>query len=132
MAENSNSRSNYKVSHRSSGQLYTLRVINMKHGDIVGRPQVSPELNLLQRFDHPNIVKLQGRSFMDGESLSGKHVTNESHLSNISRPILAHNSIQPSNIWVDDSQNNVKIADFSVITNISQFPVDTFGNVCES
>ncbi|KAI3442532.1 uncharacterized protein J3R85_000722 [Psidium guajava] len=130
----------YKVVHRPTGRLYALKVIYGNHEEGVRR-QICREIEILRDVDNPNVVKCHDMydhggeiqvllEFMDGGSLEGIHVGNESHLSHLTYQILSglaylhrrkivHRDIKPSNLLVN-SRKQVKIADFGVSRILSQ------------
>lgn len=130
----------YKVVHRPTGRLHALKVIYGHHEEAVRR-QICREIEILRDVDNPNVVKCHDMydhggeiqvllEFMDGGSLEGIHVVNESHLSHLTYQILSglaylhrrkivHRDIKPSNLLVN-SRKQVKIADFGVSRILSQ------------
>ncbi|XP_056167561.1 mitogen-activated protein kinase kinase 5-like [Syzygium oleosum] len=130
----------YKVVHRPTGRPYALKVIYGNHDEAVRR-QICREIEILRDVDNPNVVKCHDMydhggeiqvllEFMDGGSLEGIHVGNESHLSHLTYQILSglaylhrrkivHRDIKPSNLLVN-SRKQVKIADFGVSRILSQ------------
>ncbi|KAI6689787.1 hypothetical protein NL676_026615 [Syzygium grande] len=130
----------YKVVHRPTGWPYALKVIYGNHDEAVRR-QICREIEILRDVDNPNVVKCHDMydhggeiqvllEFMDGGSLEGIHVGNESDLSHLTYQILSglaylhrrkivHRDIKPSNLLVN-SRKQVKIADFGVSRILSQ------------
>ncbi|CAN7104920.1 unnamed protein product [Brassica rapa subsp. narinosa] len=130
----------YKVVHRPTSRVYALKILNGNHDDTV-RGHICREIKILRDVNHPNVVKCHEMfdhngeiqvllEFMDQGSLEGAHVSNEQHLSDLSRQILkglaylhgrhiVHRDIKPSNLLIN-SNNNVKIADFGVSRVLAQ------------
>lgn len=130
----------YKVVHRPTSRVYALKILNGNHDDTV-RGHICREIKILRDVNHPNVVKCHEMfdhngeiqvllEFMDQGSLEGAHVSNEQHLSDLSRQILkglaylhgrhiVHRDIKPSNLLIN-SDNNVKIADFGVSRVLAQ------------
>ncbi|OVA09439.1 Protein kinase domain [Macleaya cordata] len=124
----------YKVCHRPTGKIFALKVIYGTHEDSVRR-QICREIEILRQVNNPNVVKCHGMfdnageiqvvlEYMDGGSLEGTHIPNESSLSDLSRQILCglsylhrrkivHRDIKPSNLLIN-AKREVKIADFGV------------------
>ncbi|XP_056167614.1 mitogen-activated protein kinase kinase 5-like [Syzygium oleosum] len=124
----------YKVIHQPTGRLYALKVIHDHHEEVVRR-QICREIEIFLDVDNPNVVKCHDMyvhngeiqvllEFMDGGSLEGIHVGNESHLSHLTHQILSclaylhrrkivHRDIKPSNLLVNSSKQ-VTIADFGM------------------
>ncbi|KAM1985438.1 hypothetical protein ACFX16_013608 [Malus domestica] len=89
----------YKVIHRPTGRLYTLKVIYDNH-EIETLRQIYREIEILRNVDKPNVVKCHDLfdhngeiqvllEYMDGGSLEGQHIGNEKALSNLARQILS-------------------------------------------
>ncbi|KAL3736933.1 hypothetical protein ACJRO7_025806 [Eucalyptus globulus] len=115
----------YKVIHWPTGRVYALKVIYGNHNEVAHR-QTCREIKILRDMDNPTVVKCHEigdhdgeiqvlPEFMDGGSLGGIHVGNESHLSHLSHRILSgvaylrrrkiiHHDIKPSNLLVNSSK----------------------------
>ncbi|XP_022721252.1 mitogen-activated protein kinase kinase 5-like [Durio zibethinus] len=130
----------YKVVLRPLSLPYALKVIYGNHDESVRR-QIRREIEILRDVDHPNVVKCHEMydhngeiqvllEFMDGGSLEGTHISQESNLSDLARQILSgltylhgrhivHRDIKPSNLLIN-SKKKVKIADFGVSRILDQ------------
>ncbi|CAN1139728.1 Mitogen-activated protein kinase kinase 4 [Linum perenne] len=130
----------YKVIHRPTGRVFALKVIYGNHEDCI-RNQICREIKILRDVSHSNVVTCHEMydhggelqvllEFMDGGSLEGTHIPNESNLSDVARQILngivylhrrkiVHRDIKPSNLLINSSKH-VKIADFGVSRILSQ------------
>ncbi|CAN1143719.1 Mitogen-activated protein kinase kinase 5 [Linum perenne] len=130
----------YKVVHRLTGRVFALKVIYGNHEDSV-RNQICREIKILRDVNHLNVVKCHDMydangeiqvllEFLDGGSLEGAHIANESNLSDVARQILSgiaylhrrkivHRDIKPSNLLIN-SNKHVKIADFGVSRILAQ------------
>ncbi|CAN1143721.1 Mitogen-activated protein kinase kinase 4 [Linum perenne] len=89
----------YKVVHRLTGRVFALKVIYGNHEDSV-RNQICREIKILRDVNHLNVVKCHDMydangeiqvllEFLDGGSLEGAHIANESNLSDVARQILS-------------------------------------------
>ncbi|XP_059642008.1 mitogen-activated protein kinase kinase 5 [Cornus florida] len=130
----------YKVFHRPSEKFYALKVIYGNHDDSTLR-QICREIEILRSVDNPNVVKCHDMfdhageiqvllEYMDGSSLEGTHIPQESALADLTRQILSglfylhkrkivHRDIKPSNLLIN-SRKQVKIADFGVSRILAQ------------
>ncbi|KAL1214313.1 Mitogen-activated protein kinase kinase 7 [Cardamine amara subsp. amara] len=127
----------YKVQHKTTAELYALKIVNGDMSPTFTR-QLTREMEILRRTDSPHIVRCHGifekpiagefsilMEYMDGgnlESLCG--AVTEKQLAGFSRQILkglsylhslkiVHRDIKPANLLLN-SKNEVKIADFGV------------------
>ncbi|KAI3444266.1 hypothetical protein Pfo_000931 [Paulownia fortunei] len=119
----------YKVVDPLTGTNYVLKEFNSLY-DSSNRAEISREIEILKKLDHPNLVKchevydIGDRIYlllehMDRGSLVGDDITSESALASIAHQVLlglrylhqnkiSHGDIKPSNIFIN-SMEQVKV-----------------------
>ncbi|KAL1543678.1 [pyruvate dehydrogenase (acetyl-transferring)] kinase [Salvia divinorum] len=113
----------YKARDRATGEMVALKKVRFDTSEAESIKFMPREIMLLQRLDHPNIIKLKGLAtsrmqFSWTERLTESHI--KCHMEQLSSGLchchergVLHRDIKPSNLLIDKN-DTLKLADFGL------------------